>query len=197
MRNAGRRVSTDPEYDELDDALRRCGSSYDAAQSHGLLASRLAVTGADGSYDWLSYVLQGTDVDNALRKECEGLLTALAQVTSKRLSERQSEFEPLLPDDAAGLDERALALGHWCEGYLHGLVSVQHSNALKKKLAEEPIADIIKDFLQITRASVDDSADESTEDSYIELVEYLRVASQLVFEELAGFRQPPPTSAVH
>lgn len=190
-------MSKEPDFEELDDALRRCGSSYDAAQSHGLLASRLAVTGADGILDWMSYVLEGTDSGNALCKECEGLLSALAQISSARLSERQSAFSPLLPDDAAGLDERALALGHWCEGYLHGLVSVQHSNALKKKLAEDPIADIIKDFLQLTRASVGDAVDESTEESYVELVEYLRVASQLVFEELAEFRQSPPTPAVH
>ncbi len=191
-------MDTTPDYDDLDDALRRCGSSYDAAQSHGLLASRLAVTGRDGGYDWIAYVLDGTDPSNALRKECETMLIAMLERTDKSLTERQSEFAPLLPDDAIELDARAEALGRWCEGYLHGLVSVQHSNALKKRLAEEPIADIIKDMLQITRATAGEEAeDEATEDAYVELVEYLRVAAQLVYEELAEFRKPPPTQAVH
>lgn len=186
------------DYDELDDALRRCGSGYDAAQSHGLLASRLAVTGRDGGYDWIAYVLDGSDESNALRKECEAMLSSMFERAAKSLSERQSDFAPFLPDDAIDLDARAQALGHWCEGYLHGLVSVQHSNALKKRLAEEPIADIIKDMLQLTRATAGDAPeDDATEDAYVELVEYLRVAAQLVYEELAEFRTPPPTGAVH
>ena len=62
--------------------------------------------------------------------------------------------------------------------------------ALKQGLAAEPLADIIKDMLQITRATVDDgSDDETTESAYTELVEYLRVAAQLTYEELAEFRQ--------
>ena len=60
---------------------------------------------------------------------------------------------------------------------------------MKQRLAEDPLADIIKDMLQITRAAVDENDDEeSNESAYAELVEYLRVAAQLTFEELAEFR---------
>ena len=45
-------------------------------------------------------------------------------------------------------------MGHWCEGFLHGLVSADHGDALQgARLAEDPLADIIKDMLQITRAT--------------------------------------------
>ena len=47
-------------------------------------------------------------------------------------------------------------MGHWCEGFLHGLVSADHGDALRARLAEDPLADIIKDMLQITRAAVDE-----------------------------------------
>ena len=44
-------------------------------------------------------------------------------------------------------------------------------------------------MLEITRATVeDDSDDASNEEAYVELVEYLRVAAQLTYEELAEFR---------
>jgi uncharacterized protein YgfB (UPF0149 family) len=77
---------------------------------------------------------------------------------------------------------------------------VDHGEALKQRLGEEPLADIIKDMLQITRASADDDGDEeSNEIAYTELVEYLRVAAQLTYEELADFRHPdsqlPPDGA--
>ena len=47
-------------YDELDSALRRCGSNWDAAQTHGLLTARLAVAGVPAGPDWLLQVLEGT-----------------------------------------------------------------------------------------------------------------------------------------
>jgi len=180
------------DHDQLDAALRRCGASWDAAQSHGLLSGRLAVAGADSGFDWLSQVLEGTDANDALRSECEAMLGTLFESTYRQLAERQSEFEPLLPDGGDSTAVRAAALAHWCEGFLHGLVSADHGDALKKRLSSEPLADIIKDMLQITRAIAgEDAQSETDEQAYTELVEYLRVAAQLTYEELVEFRQPP------
>ena len=61
---------------------------------------------------------------------------------------------------------RAAALAHWCEGFLHGLVSGAHGDALKERLGSEPLADIIKDMLQITRAAADDESDDEDADPF-------------------------------
>ena len=45
-------MGTEVDYDNLNDALRRCGASWDAAQAHGLLSSRLAVGGSDAGIGW-------------------------------------------------------------------------------------------------------------------------------------------------
>lgn len=177
------------EFDTLDESLRRCGSNWGAAQSHGLLAGRLAIAGVTAGPDWLLQVLEETDANNAAVAECRKLLDRLYQSTFWQLSERLSEFAPLLPDDGEDVQVRAEALGHWCEGFLHGLVSSKHGEDLKKRLAAEPLADIIKDMLQITRAGLDEESDlEENESAYTELVEYLRVAAQLSYEELADIR---------
>jgi len=182
-------MGSEVDYGSLNDALRRCGASWDAAQAHGLLSSRLAVGGADAGIGWLQQVLEGTSESDALRTECAGLLNALFQHTLRQLSERLSEFEPLLPDDSDSASLRASALARWCEGFLHGLVSIDHGEALKQRLAEEPLADIIRDMLQLTRAAADDEIDDETnEAAYAEIVEYVRVAVQLAYEELAEFR---------
>ncbi len=184
-------MRSDGDYDNLNDALRRCGASWDAAQAHGLLSGRLAVNGADAGLDWLQQLLEGTNESDAARAECAALLNTLFQDTLRQLSERLSGFEPLLPDDSDSASLRAAALAHWCEGFLHGLVSVDHGEALKEKLAKDPLADIIRDMLQLTRAAVDDATDDETnEAAYAEIVEYVRVAAQLVYEELAEFRGP-------
>lgn len=185
------------EYDRLEDALRRCGAGWDAAQAHGLLAGRLAIAGADCGFDWLTHVLEGTDADDALRAECEPLLSTLFEYTFRQLAERQSGFEPLLPDDEEPTPVRAAALAHWCEGFLHGLVSAKHGDALKERLAAEPLADIIRDMLEITRAAANEDGDsDADEEAYTELVEYLRVAAQLTYEELADIREPTDSGAV-
>ncbi len=183
------------EHNELDEALRRCGAGWDAAQAHGFLCSRLAVQGQAAAGAWLARVLEDTDPQNACIAECRQLLGVLFDESYRQLSERQSEFEPLLPDDEAPGEERAAALAHWCEGFLHGLVSGPHPQELKAKLATEPISEIIKDTLEITRATAgSDDSNEAREQAWAELVEYLRVAAQLTYEELAGFRLPPGTT---
>ena len=175
---------------ELEDALRRCGASWKAGQAHGLLCGRLSVSGAGGVSGWVDVVLSETDPHNALRSECESMLESLCATTWRQLVDRQSEFELLLPDDEETTTSRAEAMAQWCEGFLHGLVSKKHSDALKERLAAEPLADIIRDMLQITRAAAEEDEPEEEENAYAELVEYLRVAAQLAYEELADFRAP-------
>ncbi len=178
-------------HDELDAALKQCGASWDAGQAHGLLCSRLAVLGSDAAIGWLEQVLDGSDPDSTLRRECESMLNTLYMSTHRQLTERQSDFKPLLPDDSDTPIIRVDAIARWCEGFLHGLVSGSPDDNLKEWLSSEPLREIIKDLLQITRATADEEADDETnESSYIELVEYLRLAAQLTYEELAEYRSP-------
>lgn len=185
----------------LEDALRQCGSNWDASQTHGLLSGRLAIAGSDSGFDWLSQVLEGTEQADTIRDECESMLGQLFEFTYRQLTERQSGFEPLLPSEDDCTAVRATALAHWCEGFLHGLVAAHNGDELKTRLAAEPLADIIRDMLQITRASADeDDNTESDDSAYTELVEYVRVAAQLVYEELADLRHPtrePAVDALH
>lgn len=181
-------------HNELDAALRRCGSTWNAGQTHGLLCSRLALAGAEGASRWLAQVLADTDPENTLCTECQAMLEALCTSTWQQLSERQSDFMLLLPDDDDSAQVRTEAMGQWCEGFLHGLVSETHGDKLRERLASDPLSDIIKDLLEITRATVGEEADEkATDNAFAELVEYLRVAAQLTYEELAEFREPSTT----
>ncbi|HLU07999.1 MAG TPA: YecA family protein [Woeseiaceae bacterium] len=177
------------DHDELDRILRRCGATWNASQAHGFLCSRIAVRGTAALSPWLKQLLAGTGKDDSMGGECAKALESLFHITWRSLAERQSEFVPVLPEDDRPAAERADGLAHWCEGFLHGLVSGPHPEALRAQLATEPLSDIIKDMLEITRAAADDEAnEESNDEAYAELVEYIRVAAQLAFEELAGFR---------
>ncbi len=186
-------MTTDIDHAQLNDALRRAGSTWDAAQAHGLLSGRLAVAGSAAGPGWIAQVLEEADPANALGKECETLLVQLWQSTHRDFSERLSQFMPLLPGDGDSRAARAQGIAHWSEGYLHGLVSAEHADIVRKQLAQEPIAGIIKDLLAMTQATVDDGADREEDDAaYVEIVEYLRTAAQIVYEELALLRPDKP-----
>lgn len=176
------------EHDVLDEALRACGSDWTAAQAHGLLCGQLAVSGRSCITTWQAQVLADGEA-TPTGSQCGALLERMAESTWYRLAERQSQFDVVLPDDDEDSTRRAQALADWAEGFLHGLVSYSRDEAVRKRLAEEPLSDLIRDLLELTRAEVgpDDSAEE-TELAYTELVEYVRVAAQLAFEQLADVR---------
>lgn len=181
-------MSTTIEHDVLDEALRACGSDWTAAQAHGLLCGQLAVSGRGCIATWQAQVLADGE-STPTGSQCGALLERMAESTWYRLAERQSQFDVVLPDDDEDSARRAQALADWAEGFLHGLVSYSRDEAVRKRLAEEPLSDLIRDLLELTRAEVgaDDSAEE-TELAYTELVEYVRVAAQLAFEQLADVR---------
>ena len=184
------------EHFEVESTLRESGSSWSAAQAHGLLCSRLSLAGADGCGEWLRMVLESSDTSGSASPESMDYLERVSSETYRQLSGRQSEFNPLLPDDTEPASVITEALAEWCEGFLHGLVSNVQSERLKEKLAAEPLSDIIRDMLEMTRAAADDDADDEENDEAIaELVEYIRVATQLIYEELAELRHSDMVSA--
>jgi uncharacterized protein YgfB (UPF0149 family) len=193
------------DHNEVDAVLRGAGSTWNAAQAHGLLCSRLAVLGAEGGPDWFGLVLPEASAAGVSHGDDLALLDELYNETYRQLSERQSEFGLLMPGEGETDAVVTIALAEWCEGFLHGLVSDVKGDVLKKTLAAEPLSDIIKDMLQITRATADDDDDsDGNEEALVELIEYLRVATQLVYEELAELRRPkenlpplPESDALH
>jgi len=149
------------------------------------------VLGAAGGPDWIGLVLRENDSSDSSHGDGLVLLDELYSETYRQLADRQSEFAPLLPGESDTASAITTALAEWCEGFLHGLVSDVKGEELKEKLAAEPLSDIIKDMLEMTRAAADDEDDDDeNEEALTELIEYLRVATQLVYEELADLRHP-------
>ncbi|MDB2544156.1 UPF0149 family protein [Woeseiaceae bacterium] len=176
-------------FSDLENSLHSCGSSWLCAQSHGLLCGRLSVLGPNAFNVCVEQIFDGTSSQELLREASENMLEDLFKDTWMQLVERQSEFELFLPDDERNINERTEALSQWCDGFLHGIVTGKKPKTLKEYLNNEPINLIIKDFLEITRASVNEETDEEeNESAFNEVMEYIRVSVQLVYEELADFR---------
>ena len=164
------------------------------AEAHGTLAGALCALGAYKFEDWLAEILP------------EGAATAGAAVPSLRgiydetrmaLMAAQMEFDLLLPDDDESIAARTEALALWCNGFIYGLGT--NGGADPEHLPGDA-GEIVRDLAQIMRAGVEEQDElEPNETALAELVEYVRVGAQLVFEELGAVRQPtvPPGLALH
>ena len=180
------------DYMELQNALLRAGALGSAAEVDGTLCGALSGGGSQVADLWLVDALQNTDMDNTQRQAVTGLLRDLQLKTWGVLAGSGVDFTPLLPPDEADLGERVVALTEWCSGFLYGL---SLAGVVEQQFDRADTGEIIRDISEIARAAPDDDADIVEQDfAFAELVEYLRVGAQLIFEELAPFRERPDMS---
>jgi uncharacterized protein YgfB (UPF0149 family) len=103
-----------------------------------------------------------------------------------QLARDQMEFELALPVDETPLEDRTRAVAEWCSGFLHGFGLAFNS---EQGLGED-IRAILSDLAEISKAEIGDPlVDESHEVAYTEIVEYVRVAIQNVYEALSPERE--------
>jgi uncharacterized protein len=173
-------------YAEIQRVLTDERSMTEAAEAHGTLVGALCTAAAYRFEDWLQEILPEGRGENLSNSTLHGLYF----LTAETLAGQDLEFQPLLPEDVQPLDERAAALAQWCVGFLYGLGSgsIQDLKTLPGEVGE-----VVRDFDEITRVGIDGGeSDEQNESAYAELVEFVRVGVQLVFEELEPLRDAPP-----
>lgn len=172
-------------FDDLQRVLLQAHALTDAAEAHGTLVGALCATRCTLS-DWLAEILPDGRADGL----AAGSLRAVFDITAGTLIEGRLEFQPLLPPDDAPIVDRTAALGEWCQGFLYGLgagVAAPHPSSLQGEAAE-----VLRDMTEITQVDVDPADDaESNEEAYAELVEFVRVGVQLLYDHLQPLREPP------
>ena len=173
-----------PDYIHVQQLLAQERSLADAAEAHGTLAGCLCGAVGYRFEDWLKEILP----EGRARAAAAATLQELFDATAGALREPDMEFELLLPADEQPIEARTAALAQWCQGFLYGLGAGAIPDA--SELPGE-VGEVVRDFIEISRAGVDAAQDaESNESAYAELVEFVRVAVQLLFEELASARTP-------
>lgn len=177
------------EYTQYQDLLEQAGSPGDAAEVHGALCGMLC-GGGDALADlWLQDVMSDCESGPERIVLAEGL-QELGFSTWQNLSAMGLEFDPLLPGSDTELGPAAQSLAGWCHGFLYGLA---RAGVTESRLSEGVVGEVVADFVELSKAS-DGDEDDPVESGFAlaELVEYVRVSAQLVFEELLPLRQSPP-----
>ena len=181
------------DFDDIEDLCRQQDLDFGAAECHGILSGLICAAGPVDCVHWLTLIYEDTDtIDHPSRT----LLEQVYQQTLQQLGSDELGFQLLLPDDEQTLSQRTLALTDWCRGFLYGI------SAAKLKLGPDlpdDVNEIIHDMSQISTAGYSEDQDqEEAEHAYMELTEYIRAGTMLIFTELqAPAMQPPDSTVLH
>ena len=174
-------MSSSP-FTDLRDTLARAGTVCGPAECHGTVCGALCA-GVDRGEEWLTHLLDEATGGSAGLKDCRSQLMALRDLSRGLLQAGTLEFTPLLPDDETGLAERTAALGEWCQGFLYGMGLA--GERLRLDALPDEAGEVLRDMGQIAQAGFEGDAEgDEDEAAYAEIVEYVRVGVQLIFEEL-------------
>jgi uncharacterized protein YgfB (UPF0149 family) len=166
-------------FAEVQRAVEALGSTMTAAESHGYMCGALC-TDAHATFErWLDEV--AGEAARPVAEDIQEPLRLLAADTDRAIRGEEMEFEPFLPDDDVALAKRTLALSEWCQGFLYGF----SSGAVRPTQWPPNVSEILRDITQISRVETDvGEAGEEDEQSYADVVEFVRVGVQLLFDEL-------------
>lgn len=190
-------MMTNIEYEALAHALEQLGLQQSAAEYHGALCG-LVCAGAPLRWD-LGLATEDAQASGATLEAGQALLRDLAQQVEADLNAEDMPFAPLLPDDDTDIAERADALGDWCQGVLFGIAN---KPGLQPETLSDDAQEMIRDLTEIARAKADQAAGDDPEAqidevAYAELVEYVRVGTQLFFFEFRVGDAMPAQDTVH
>ena len=183
--------------EELERMLKAAGTAFEAAEAHGAFCGRACLAGAAAIRDWQQELMAESDGDNVLANECKRALETLAADTLLKLEVGDLRFALLLPGDEESLQLRTAALADWCHGFMQGLVAAGGADqgAPADALDFPEASEILDDFNEITKAGASIDEGEESEWAYVELVEYVRVSVQLMYDETATLRTSPVAGA--
>jgi yecA family protein len=175
----------------LDAALEQAETEMRAEECHGTLSGLFCAKGELSPDDWLSFIAKGLDQNDLLAKEALETFGKLYEQTRQGINDSTLDFQLLLPGDEASVEERIESLGQWCQGFLLGL-SAGGVTDIDKLPGDS--GEILRDIVEIARAgSYELEGGEEDENSFYQLLEYVRTGILLINEELHPTKAPPRT----
>jgi uncharacterized protein YgfB (UPF0149 family) len=180
-------------FDDVAQALAARGSTVHAAEAHGCLCGALCARRVYLPTEWLEEVVpDAPEGANPPALTETGPLAQLFAQSRIVLEAREMEFEPLLPAEDAPLAARVDALGAWAQGFLYGFGA---AGPFQRGVLSGEVTEVLTDFAEVARAGgVGSDSAEVEESALAELVEFVRVGVQLIYDELADLRASQTTS---
>ncbi|KAA3624919.1 MAG: hypothetical protein DWQ08_09870 [Proteobacteria bacterium] len=166
-------------FDELDHELRRHGAGVGLAEIHGMTCALLCRGRKSArTEDWT--LLIGESAANA---NIQRVLRSIFSASFGTLDSDAFEFEPLLPADDVPISLRIESVSDWCSGFMQAYLAVDGESG------SGTVAEAVDDISAIAEIVPDDSDIETQRRNLADVVEHLRVATQLIFDNRAPVKQ--------
>ena len=172
-------------FEYIDQVRKKARISIDVSEYHGKISACLCCDNISAE-DLLPEEVNADG--SSLSSETMELKTVLVNViaeTLEKLNDAEMTFYPLLLPDSASLTDRTGSLSSWCQGFIDGFsLAIAQENISINLTEQDIIVEIIEDFSQISKLTSASVMNEGGEElAYMEVVEYVRVGVQLIFEE--------------
>ena len=177
-------------YSDLEKLRISASLTTNTAEYHGLISSRLCfgidnfedLTSEDSSDDKSVTSIQIREFNDAFLKMIEEV--------KDQFKKGGFNFELFLPSDSEPIEYRALGLASWCQGFIDGYgMSIVELSIEIDSLGDGEASEIIEDFAQISTLDSNSISDEQDEEiAFMELIEYVRVSVQLLYEDFRGYK---------
>jgi len=168
------RQNGDDVYSSMDTRLRDSSFDGSAAQAHGIACGLACRNVKSTELDALSTHLSLID-DVSI-----SALESLIEMAERDLNQAEFSFDLWLPDTDA-LDILSSALADWSQGFI---IALMHDGTEIRSQLSQELNGSIQDIIEI--AGLESATSDASEDelALFEIREYLRMATQLIYEEL-------------
>ena len=170
------------ELDTLSSFLEAHQSPYELSEIQGMCLG-IICTGRDKDMSYwqaqIEKTLLGDEVTH-LPPDCLQLLKKLLEICFQDLTHPHFELDLLLPDDTAPIEIRLQAISDWCKGFIYGLGLGNPEPAV---WSQPNVREALEDIAQIQKIDTQPEENNESEKDFFELVEYLKIATILIFEE--------------
>jgi len=173
-------------YEQLNEMLIASGAGFHASECHGFLCALVCGNGQVQEQKIREYFLLDSDeIVNA--DECFSHLKALAEDIEVKMYSSDLDLELLLADEDDALAERGRSLAEWCQGFMSGM----GLSGVKDEQIPSESQELIGDFYKIANLDADnendkDDPDQGNDFALMELIEYVRMGTIYIFEDLQG-----------
>lgn len=171
-------------YQKVNEIFQNCDQLLTPAEAHGMICGFICAGHQMDGRSWLDLILGPVkDVDKNLVSGFKTILLELYQVSSETLQNMEFDFQLFLPPDEEPLQERAEALGYWCQGFL---LAMNNVGVNEDDLTSHDGKEALNHILEISQLDYEMiEISEKDEEAYFEVMEYVRVAVLMIYSDIA------------
>jgi uncharacterized protein YgfB (UPF0149 family) len=169
-----------PDYDVIVSQINPLALPVSVSKVHGILCGFLSAGLATEAETTLRGLTLGDN--NPAHREAIQTLFLLLSISQEQITHCHFDFQLLIPNDESPLDERAIALSEWCEGYIQSLeqCGIDYHD-FHDEDTQEAVAHL-KGFSLLDYDSIEFT--EEDERAFFEIYDYARLAVIQLYEDI-------------